>query len=77
MTFQPILYNVSTALGMVIIGFTVAKWYRQNNVHTVSEMLEHLFGSEAKNLCHRLFDCLHHPVVCANANCCECAECHF
>ncbi len=50
MTFQPILYNVSTALGMVIIGFTVAKWYRQNNVHTVSEMLEHLFGSEAKKI---------------------------
>jgi solute:Na+ symporter, SSS family len=47
-TMQPILYNISTALGMVIIGFTVARHYRQNNVHTVSEMLENLFGRRAR-----------------------------
>jgi solute:Na+ symporter, SSS family len=47
-TMQPILYNISTALGMIIIGFTVARHYRQNNVHTVSEMLENLFGYRAR-----------------------------
>ena len=47
-TMQPILYNISTALGMVIIGFTVARHYRKNNVHTVSEMLENLFGRRAR-----------------------------
>ncbi len=50
MSFQPILYNVSTAMGMLIIGFTVAKWYRQQNVHTVSEMLDFLFGKDAKKI---------------------------
>ncbi len=47
-TMQPILYNISTALGMIIIGFTVARHYRENNVHTVSEMLENLFGKRAR-----------------------------
>lgn len=47
-TMQPILYNISTAIGMVIIGFTVAKHYRKNDVHTVSEMLEKLFGRRAR-----------------------------
>ncbi|MBS4014669.1 MAG: sodium:solute symporter family protein [Bacteroidetes bacterium] len=47
-TMQPILYNISTAIGMIIIGFTVAKHYRKNNVHTVSEMLENLFGPRAR-----------------------------
>jgi solute:Na+ symporter, SSS family len=47
-TLQPILYNISTAIGMIIIGFTVARHYRQNNVHTVSEMLEKLFGRRAR-----------------------------
>jgi SSS family solute:Na+ symporter len=47
-TMQPILYNISTAAGMVIIGFTVARHYRRNNVHTVSEMLENLFGRRAR-----------------------------
>lgn len=46
-TLQPILYNIATALGMVIIGFTVAYHYRTKNVHTVSEMLESLFGKKA------------------------------
>lgn len=49
-TMQPILYNISTALGMIIIGFTVARHYRDNNVHTVSEMLENLFGRRARAL---------------------------
>lgn len=46
-TLQPILYNIATSLGMIIIGFTVAYHYRTKNVHTVSEMLEHLFGKRA------------------------------
>lgn len=49
-TLQPVLYNISTAAGMIIIGFTLAYYYRKNNVHTVSEMLEKLFGREAKKV---------------------------
>ena len=49
-TLQPVLYNFSTAAGMIIIGFTLAYHYRKNNVHTVSEMLEILFGREAKKI---------------------------
>ncbi|MFA8343268.1 MAG: sodium:solute symporter [Rhodothermaceae bacterium] len=49
-TLQPVLYNISTAAGMIIIGFTLAYYYRKNNVHTVSEMLEKLFGKEAKKV---------------------------
>jgi SSS family solute:Na+ symporter len=49
-TMQPILYNISTALGMVIIGFTVASHYRKNNVHTVSEMIETIFGKKSRNV---------------------------
>lgn len=47
-TMQPVLMNLSTALGMIIIGFTVAYHYRNNNIHTVSEMLEKLFGRQAR-----------------------------
>jgi len=47
-TLKPVLYNISTALGMVIIGFTVAKHYRREKVHTVSEMLVRLFGREVR-----------------------------
>jgi SSS family solute:Na+ symporter len=50
LSFEPILYNVSTATGMLIIGFTVAKHYRRNNIHTVSEMLEKIIGREAKKI---------------------------
>jgi SSS family solute:Na+ symporter len=50
LSFQPILYNVATSIGMIIIGFTVAKHYRANNVHTVSEMLDKLFGRQAKKI---------------------------
>ncbi len=49
-TLQPILYNISTALGMVIIGFTVARHYRERQVHTVSEMLKSLFGQSASSV---------------------------
>lgn len=47
-SLQPILYNVATAIGMVIIGFTVAAHYRARRVHTVSEMIEALFGPGAR-----------------------------
>ncbi|MBK9291275.1 MAG: sodium:solute symporter family protein [Bacteroidetes bacterium] len=50
LSFQPILYNISTAIGMIIIGFTVASVYRRQNVHTVSEMIDFLFGREAKKI---------------------------
>jgi SSS family solute:Na+ symporter len=50
LSFEPILYNVSTAIGMIIIGYTVAKHYRRNNVHTVSEMLETIIGRQAKKV---------------------------
>jgi solute:Na+ symporter, SSS family len=49
-TMQPVLYNISTAAGMIIIGFTVARHYREKNVHTVSEMLENLFGKGVKSV---------------------------
>lgn len=49
-TLQPILYNIATAIGMIIIGFTVAAHYRKKNVHTVSEMIESLFGSKARSI---------------------------
>jgi SSS family solute:Na+ symporter len=49
-TMVPILYNLSTAAGMIIIGYTVASHYRNKDVHTVSEMLHHLFGSKARNV---------------------------
>ncbi len=49
-TMQPVLYNISTAAGMIIIGFTVARYYREKNVHTVSEMLENLFGKGVRSV---------------------------
>ncbi|MGF1584096.1 MAG: sodium:solute symporter [Bacteroidales bacterium] len=49
-TMQPVLYNISTAIGMIIIGFSVARHYRQKNVHTVSEMLENLFGKGTRSV---------------------------
>jgi SSS family solute:Na+ symporter len=49
-TLQPILYNLATAAGMVLIGFTVAAHYRARQVHTVSEMLEALFGPGARTV---------------------------
>ncbi|MFA5027956.1 MAG: sodium:solute symporter family protein [Candidatus Methylomirabilota bacterium] len=47
-SLQPILYNLATAVGMIVTGFTVAYHYRAKQVHTVSEMLEHLFGPGAR-----------------------------
>lgn len=45
-TLEPVLYNLATSLGMLIIGFTVARHYRSRGVHTVGEMLEYLFGEK-------------------------------
>ncbi len=47
-SLQPVLYNFATAVGMIVTGFTVAYHYRARSVHTVSEMLEHLFGKSAR-----------------------------
>lgn len=49
-TLQPVLYNLSTALGMIIIGFTVASHYRKKQVHTVSEMIERIFDKRARQI---------------------------
>jgi SSS family solute:Na+ symporter len=49
-TLQPILYNISTAIGMLILGFTLAKYYRERKVHTVSEMIESIFGKKARTV---------------------------
>src|SRR5512146_1211600 len=49
-TLEPILYNVATAIGMVVIGFTVASQYRRKNVHTVSEMIESIFGPTSRHV---------------------------
>jgi len=49
-TLQPILYNFATSLGMIIIGFTVATHYRRKEVHTVSEMIEHLFDRRCRHI---------------------------
>ena len=49
-SLEPILYNLATAIGMVIIGFTVASHYRRQQVHTVSEMVGHLFGSTSRHV---------------------------
>jgi len=49
-TLQPILYNISTAIGMLILGFTLAKHYREKKVHTVSEMKESIFGKKARTI---------------------------
>lgn len=50
MSLQPILYNISTAIGMLILGFTLAKHYREKKVHTVSEMIESIFGKKARTV---------------------------
>ncbi len=50
MSLQPILYNISTAIGMLILGFTLAKHYREKKVHTVSEMIESIFGKKARTI---------------------------
>lgn len=49
-TLQPILYNISTAIGMIILGYTLAKHYRERKVHTVSEMIESIFGKKARTI---------------------------
>lgn len=49
-TLQPVLYNISTAAGMIIIGFTVASHYRKKSVHTVSEMIATIYGKRSGNV---------------------------
>ncbi len=46
--FFPMWYNISTALGMVLFGFTLAAFYRKSNVHTVGEMMERLFSRRVR-----------------------------
>jgi SSS family solute:Na+ symporter len=46
--FFPLWYNVSTAAGMVLFGFFLAAVYRRAGVHTVGEMLEHLFNRKTR-----------------------------
>jgi SSS family solute:Na+ symporter len=46
--FFPLWYNVSTAVGMFLFGLTIAKVYRENNVHTVGEMLEKLYSKKVR-----------------------------
>lgn len=54
-TLQPVLYNFATAFGMIVLGFTLAYFYRKNNVHTVSEALEKLFGKSARKISAIMF----------------------
>jgi SSS family solute:Na+ symporter len=46
--FFPIWYNISTALGMMLFGFTLAAIYRKHNVHTVGEMLEKIYNRRTR-----------------------------
>lgn len=46
--FFPIWYNISTALGMILFGFTLAAIYRKHNVHTVGEMLEKIYNRHTR-----------------------------
>jgi solute:Na+ symporter, SSS family len=48
--FFPMWYNISTAVGMMIFGFTVASIYRRNQVHTVGEMLEKLYNRQTRTI---------------------------
>jgi len=49
-TLEPVLYNLATSLGMLIVGFTVASHYRRRGVHTVGEMLGFLFGEKIRRV---------------------------
>lgn len=46
--FFPIWYNISTALGMALFGFTLAAVYRRHHVHTVGEMLEKIYNRSVR-----------------------------
>lgn len=46
--FFPMWYNLSTATGMVLFGFLLARRYRESNMHTVGEMLEKLFDRRVR-----------------------------
>jgi len=41
-------YNISTATGMVLFAFLLAKKYRKHNVTTVAEMIEHLYNKQVR-----------------------------
>ena len=49
-TLEPVLYNLATSLGMLIVGFTVARHYRRRGVHTVGEMLGFLFWEKIRRV---------------------------
>ena len=46
--FFPAWYNISTAIGMMLFGFSLASVYRKHNVHTVGEMLEKIYNKEVR-----------------------------
>jgi SSS family solute:Na+ symporter len=46
--FFPMWYNLSTATGMALFGFLLARRYRESNMHTVGEMLEKLFDRRVR-----------------------------
>ena len=48
--FFPMWYNASTALGMMVFGFTLASIYRRNQVATVGEMLEKLYNRRVRSI---------------------------
>ncbi len=48
--FFPMWYNISTAIGMMIFGFTIASIYRRNRVTTVGEMLEKLYNRRTRSI---------------------------
>ncbi len=46
--FSPAWYNISTALGMLIFGLTLAVVYRKHHVYTVAEMIEKLYSRNTR-----------------------------
>ncbi|MBN1971042.1 MAG: sodium:solute symporter family protein [Candidatus Delongbacteria bacterium] len=44
----PIFFNFSIAVGMVVLSFTVAKYYRKLNAVTVGDIIERLFSRRVK-----------------------------
>ena len=46
--FAPFVYNIGTAIGMLIFGLTLATHYRTHKVHTVPEMIEKLYDRKTR-----------------------------
>ncbi|MHA1839714.1 MAG: sodium:solute symporter family protein [Candidatus Ranarchaeia archaeon] len=46
--FAPFIYNIGTAIGMMIFGLTLAIHYRRRHVHTVPEMIEQLYDRKTR-----------------------------